>query len=178
MYCINAKATISDSLLLYLAGQFTNEKHLILEFSQIYVERRWPTFKNLSIYHQMYQFWIAGKQYYLSSAMLFQHYRLYFSIFQCMHAQHPFGISTWHRVTGLQLELVFFLIMNYVKKYGAEKISMPASVCVCVLLPNLHQRCKTDWLRSLLFCGAIDFDLQCQIELKISIYTIWRLFTP
>ena len=29
--------------------------------------------------------------------------------------------------------------------------------------PNLDQRCKTTWLRSLLFCGAIDLDLQGQI---------------
>ena len=29
--------------------------------------------------------------------------------------------------------------------------------------PNLDQRCKRPWLRSLLFCGAIDLDLQGQI---------------
>ena len=32
--------------------------------------------------------------------------------------------------------------------------------------PNLDQRCKRPWLRSLLFCGVIDGDLQCQIELE------------
>ena len=32
--------------------------------------------------------------------------------------------------------------------------------------PNLDQRCKRPWLRSLLFCGAIDLDFQGQIELK------------
>ena len=32
--------------------------------------------------------------------------------------------------------------------------------------PNLDQRCKIPWLRSLLFCGAIDLDLQGQIWLK------------
>ena len=32
--------------------------------------------------------------------------------------------------------------------------------------PNLDQRCKRPWLISLLFCGAIDLDLHCQILLK------------
>ena len=32
--------------------------------------------------------------------------------------------------------------------------------------PNLDQRCKMPWLRSLLFCGRIDRDLQRQIELQ------------
>ena len=32
--------------------------------------------------------------------------------------------------------------------------------------PNLDQRCKRPWLRSLFFCGAIDLDFQGQIELK------------
>ena len=32
--------------------------------------------------------------------------------------------------------------------------------------PNLDQRCKRHWLRSLLFCGTIDRDLQGQIELQ------------
>ena len=58
-------------------------------------------------------------------------------------------------------------------------------VCVCVCLsvnhqlvraithqpfklesPNLDQRWKRPWLRSLLFCGTIDVELQGQIELK------------
>ena len=58
-------------------------------------------------------------------------------------------------------------------------------VCVCVCLsvnhqlvraithqpfklesPNLDQRWKRPWLRSLLFCGTIDLELQGQIELK------------
>ena len=58
-----------------------------------------------------------------------------------------------------------------------------ACVCVCVSVnhefvrtithqpfklgsPNLDQRCKTPWLRALLFCGMIDHDLQGQIELQ------------
>ena len=32
--------------------------------------------------------------------------------------------------------------------------------------PNLDQKCKTPWLRCLLFLGFIDLDLQGQIELK------------
>ena len=32
--------------------------------------------------------------------------------------------------------------------------------------PNLDQRCKRPWLRSLLFFGMIDLELQSQIELK------------
>ena len=59
-------------------------------------------------------------------------------------------------------------------------------VCVCVCLsvnhqlvravthqpfklksPNLDQRCKRPWLRSLLFSGMIDLELQGQIKLKI-----------
>ena len=60
-----------------------------------------------------------------------------------------------------------------------------ACVCVCVCLsvnhqlvraithqpfklesPNLDQRCKRPWLRSLFFFGTIDLELQGQIELK------------
>ena len=32
--------------------------------------------------------------------------------------------------------------------------------------PNLDQRCKTPWLRPLMFWGAIDLDLQGQIQLE------------
>ena len=70
--------------------------------------------------------------------------------------------------------------------FGLRVLSSPASVCVsvcvCVSLcvnhllvraitrdlfklgsPNLDQRCKRPWLRSLLFLGVIDIDLQGQI---------------
>ena len=76
--------------------------------------------------------------------------------------------------------------------FGLRVLSLPASVCVCVCVclsvclsvrlcvnhlfvrgitrdlfklgsPNLDQRCKRPWLRSLLFWGAIDPDLQGQI---------------
>ena len=68
--------------------------------------------------------------------------------------------------------------------FGLRVLSLPASVCVSVCLyvcvnhefvraitlhpfklesPNLKRRCKTPCLRSLLFCGVIDLDLQGQI---------------
>ena len=66
--------------------------------------------------------------------------------------------------------------------FGLRVLSLPAFVCVCVCLcvndllvraitrdpfklrsPNLDQRCKRPWLRSLLFCGLNDLDLQGQI---------------
>ena len=40
---------------------------------------------------------------------------------------------------------------------------------------NLDQKCKRPWLRSLLFCGAIDLDLQVEFNLKIQIYPIFEL---
>ena len=42
--------------------------------------------------------------------------------------------------------------------------------------PNLDQRCRRPWLRSLLFCGVIDDDLQGPIELEIKIYPILGLW--
>ena len=42
--------------------------------------------------------------------------------------------------------------------------------------PNLDQRCKRPWLRSLLFFGMIDLELQGQIKLKVKIYPILSLF--
>ena len=73
--------------------------------------------------------------------------------------------------------------------FGLRVLSLPASVCVCVCVsvcmcvnhefvraithhlfklgsPNLDQRCKRPWLRSLLFLGVIDLDLQGQILLQ------------
>ena len=70
--------------------------------------------------------------------------------------------------------------------YGLRVLSLPASVCVCVCMcvcvsvnhefvraithhpfklrsPNLDHRCKRPWLRSLLFWGVIDLDLQGRI---------------
>ena len=67
--------------------------------------------------------------------------------------------------------------------FGLQVLSLPAFVCLCVRVsvrvcinhglvrtithhsfklesPNLEQRCKRPWLRSLLFLGMIDLDLQ------------------
>ena len=64
------------------------------------------------------------------------------------------------------------------------------SVCVCVdhgLVrtithwlfklgsPNLDQRCKTPWFRSLLFLGMIDYELQGQIQLERQILPNYEL---
>ena len=73
-------------------------------------------------------------------------------------------------------------------------LSLPASVCVCVRpcvnhelvraithdpyqlgSPNLDRKCKRPWLRSLLFLGVIDLDLQGQINFKVKIYPILSL---
>ena len=67
-----------------------------------------------------------------------------------------------------------------------------ACVCVCVCqswvclrdilssvqgwITNLDQICKRTWLRSLLFFGFIDCDLQGQIQLKVKIYPILSLW--
>ena len=73
--------------------------------------------------------------------------------------------------------------------FGLRVLSSPASVCmfvrVCVSVcvnhllvhaitrdpfklgsPNLDQRCKRPWLRSLLFLGVMDLDLQGKILLQ------------
>ena len=41
--------------------------------------------------------------------------------------------------------------------------------------PNLDQRCKRPWLRSLLFWGVIDLDLQGQINFKVRIFPHFEL---
>ena len=81
----------------------------------------------------------------------------------------------------------FHLLNSFLPEanFGLRVLSLPASVCVSVRLcvnhelvraithhpfqlgsPNLDQRCKRPWWRSLLFCGTIDCDLQGQIELQ------------
>ena len=66
--------------------------------------------------------------------------------------------------------------------FGLRVLSLPPSVCLCVCVcgnhllvraitcrpfklesPNLDQKSKTPWLRSLLFWGLIDLELQGQI---------------
>ena len=70
--------------------------------------------------------------------------------------------------------------------FGLRVLSLPASVCVSIRpcvnheliraithhlfklgFPNLDHRCQRPWLRSLLFLGVIDLDLQSQIQLQI-----------
>ena len=41
--------------------------------------------------------------------------------------------------------------------------------------PNLEQMCKTTWLKFLLFCGAINLDLQVKFNLKVWIYPVLSL---
>ena len=69
--------------------------------------------------------------------------------------------------------------------FGLRVLSLPASVSPSVTKfvraithyafklesANLDQRCKRLWLRSLLFCGMIDYDLQGKIELQTSKFT-------
>ena len=106
----------------------------------------------------------------------------------------PSADQIWNRCHRCQLLLI--LLNHYSiwclkspflpeASFGLRVLSLSASVCVCVrpcvnhelvrvithhpfLLgsPNLDQRCKRPWLRSLLFCGAIDRELQGQIELQ------------
>ena len=89
--------------------------------------------------------------------------------------------------------------------FGLRVLSSVASVCVCVCpcvcqsvcvcinhllvraithhlfelgLRNLDKRCKRPWLRTLLFWGAIDLDLQGQIWLKSPNLPHFELFHP
>ena len=87
---------------------------------------------------------------------------------------------------SLKFKILWFLPEA---SFGLRVLSLPASVCLCVrpsvcvcgkhLLvraithhpfklgsPNLDNGCKRPWLRSLLFWGVIDLDLQGQIELQ------------
>ena len=82
--------------------------------------------------------------------------------------------------------------------FGLRVLSSPASVglcvrvCVCVCInhelvrtithrpfklgsPNLDQRCKTPWFRSLLFLWMLDLDLQGQYQLESQILPHFEL---
>ena len=84
--------------------------------------------------------------------------------------------------------------------FGHWVLSLPASVCVCVRVcvslcvnhllvraitrdpfklgsPNLDQRCKRPWLRSLLFIGGqLTLTFKVKFNLKVWIYCILSLF--
>ena len=85
--------------------------------------------------------------------------------------------------------------------FGLRVLSLPASVCVSVrpsvrvcgnhLLvraitrdpfklgsPNLDQRCKRPWLRSLLFWGQLTLTFKVKFNLKLRIYPILSLSAP
>ena len=100
------------------------------------------------------------------------------SLFSCNQA------ALW-MVQYVSLSLSLFLCLSVCPflpeaSFGLRVLSLPASVRPSVTkfvraithypfklgAPNLDQRCKRPWLRSLLFCGTMDCDIQGQIELQ------------
>ena len=100
--------------------------------------------------------------------------------------EHPWTMY----VMDLCLNMVKFFTHGQFWPSGIVVACVCLYVCVCVRVfgnhelvrtiihqpfklgsPNLDQRCKRPWLRAQLFCGAIDLDLQGQIELKKSKFT-------
>ena len=104
---------------------------------------------------------------------------------------HRWPVNSPHKgpVTRKMFPFDFVIMFSFLPEasFGLRVLSLPASVCLCVCVrpcvnhelvraithhpfqlgsPNLDQRCKRPWLRSLLFCGMIDRDLQGQIELQ------------
>ena len=98
------------------------------------------------------------------------------------YAKKGYGPSKIGKLVQLRNEQHSFLPEA---SFGLRVLSLPASVCVCLSvcvnhllvraitrdqfklgLPNLDHICKRPWLRSLLFWGVIDLDLQGQIELQ------------
>ena len=91
----------------------------------------------------------------------------------------------WHSfLKGMWTLFNFSIALLPEASFGLRVLSLPASVRPSVSpsvtkfvraithqpfklgSPNLDQRCNRPWLRSLLFCGMIDHDLQGQIELQ------------
>ena len=89
----------------------------------------------------------------------------------------PYGVTRPQWVTA-----VIITMFLPEASFGLRVLSLPASVCVYVCVcgnhllvrtitchpfklesPNLDQKSKTPWLRSLLFWGLIDLELQGQI---------------
>ena len=83
--------------------------------------------------------------------------------------------------------------------FGLQVLSLPASVCVCLSVcvavnpelvrainhhafkrepPNLDKRCKTTWLRPLLFWGAVTLTFMVKFNLKSQICPILSLPSP
>ena len=83
--------------------------------------------------------------------------------------------------------------------FGLRVLSSPASVCVCPCVcvslwvnhllvhaitrdpfklgsPNLDQRCKRPWLRSLLFLGWLTLTFKVKFNFKVKIYPILSLW--
>ena len=109
-------------------------------------------------------------------------------LMNCHKQQHS---SFYPTTLNCIIKTIFTLRFNYprpVMAFGycrCLRLSVCVCVCVCVCVsvnhqfvrtitchplklqsPNLDQKCKRPWLRSLLFLGFIDLDLQGQIELK------------
>ena len=89
--------------------------------------------------------------------------------------------DTGHWYTGI--EVPFLPEASFGLRVLSSPLSVYLSVCVCMCVcinhllvrtithqpfklksPNLKHRCKTPWLRCLLFWGVIDLELQGQIE--------------
>ena len=96
-----------------------------------------------------------------------------------------FTINAYDSVESMHHNKANFTLFLPEASFGLRVLSLPPSFCLCVCVcvnhllvraitcrpfklesPNLDQKSKTPWLRSLLFWGLIDLELQGQIELK------------
>ena len=72
--------------------------------------------------------------------------------------------------TCIMIQLFYFKLQNihylWQNEYKIELVRAIIHQPFKPGSPNLDQRCKRPWLRSLLFCGVIDGDLQGQIGLE------------